>query len=164
MSLFGPTVPDRIRTSFRFLLETGRYRIIAESEGMGGAITYRSPQLWIAAEWDRSLPWLEFSPTHHSLGRFDWILVGLLLNDADYYEPNAETLEVAEPEALADWLRPRLADIEARFSDPLLPETTARLTAYSQKRARVREAYWRERERQYRERNSSTRLPNNHKD
>lgn len=146
MSVFGPSIADRIRTAFQFLLETGRYRLIAESEGMGGEIAYRSPDLWIAIQWDRSLPWIEFSPTHHSFGRFDWILVELLLANADHFEGDALTAEVAEPEALAAWLRPRLAEIEARFTDPILTATNSRLADYSRERARIREAYWRERQ------------------
>jgi hypothetical protein len=155
MALFSPSVFDRIRSSFRFLLETGRYRLVAESEGMGGAITYRSPELWVAVEWDRSLPWLDFSPTHESVGRFDWTLVDLLLNEAAHYSRDPKEPEVAEPERLADWLRPRLNEIETRFSEPLLPVTNARLGAYEKERAGLREAHWIDLERQYRERKSS---------
>ena len=157
MSLFGPTIPDRIRTSFQFLVDSGGYRLIAESEGLGGAITYRSAELWIAAEWDRSLPWLDFSPTRDSAGRFDWILIDLLLKESERYDRDVEQSEVAEPEALADWLKPRLGRIEAAFRQPQLAETNATLKRYAQQRGRAREAYWQDLQRKYQQAHSSDR-------
>jgi hypothetical protein len=159
MSLFGPTVPDRIRASFQFLVDSGRYRLIAESEGIGGAITYRSSELWIAAEWDRSLPWLDFSSTHDAGARFNWSLVDLLLAGADHYEGNGIS-NVATPEALAEWFRPRLTDIEQRFSHARREKTISSLSLLEQERRRAYEIHLQDVRRQYLESHPSERLSN----
>ena len=160
MPLFGPKVPDRIRASLQFLVDSGRYRLIAESEGIGGAITYRSPELWIAAEWDRSLPWLDFSSTHDSAARFDWELLDLLLTGAEHYHHGDGIARVADPEVLAEWLRPRLTEIERRFRKSQLSETAAALYRLREERASVFEAHLQDVRRKYLESHPSERLPN----
>jgi hypothetical protein len=138
---------DRIREAFGFLTRPPHaFRIVAESEGMGGAVTYRSDALWVAVEWDRGEPWLEFSPTRSSVGRFDWELVDHVLRGAAHYEAGGGAGGEAEAGELAAWLRPRLAEIEARFAPGRLAETNERLLALQAQRARGREEYWKRRE------------------
>jgi hypothetical protein len=134
---------DRIRDAFAWLTEPPHaYRIVAESEGLGGAVTYRSESLWVAVEWDRGEPWLEFSPTRSAVGRFDWELVDHLLRGAAHFGGGGGTASEAPAGALAAWLRPRLGEIEARFRPPALAETNARLLALQSERTRARAAWW----------------------
>src|SRR5215212_4897147 len=87
MRLWPRSTSDRIREAFAFLTAAHGYRLVADSDGaMGGSVTYRSDGLWIAVEWDRSEPWLEFSPTRSSLGRVDWELVDHVLRGAEHWE------------------------------------------------------------------------------
>jgi hypothetical protein len=134
---------DTIRIAFAWLTAPQHgYRIVAESEGAGGAVTYRSDALWIAVEWDRGQPWLEFAPTHSAVGRFDWELVDHLLRDAPHFREGAGPGGEAPAVALAAWLRPRLAAIESRFRPPALDATQARLHALAAERADVQFARW----------------------
>lgn len=138
---------ETIRDECEWLTTTPHaFRLVSESDGMGGAVEYRSEALWIAVLWDRGLPWLAFAPTRSSVGRFDWELVDHLLRDAARFEAGTGVGGEAPAAELARWLRPRLGDIEARFTPPRLSETNARLVALQAERAAEREAYWRARE------------------
>src|SRR5581483_2378618 len=141
MALFGPSISERIHEAFAFLEARG-YRLIAESaEAMGGSINYRSPHLWVAIDWDRSEPWLEFAPTHSSIGRVDWELVDHVLRGAKHWEFGMSPRKTASAEALAAWLRTRIEEIEMRFREPELAATSARLQAILGERRQLTEAY-----------------------
>ena len=147
MRLWPRSAAEEIREAFAWL--TGpphAYRLIAESDGMRGAVTYRSEGLWIAVEWDRGQPWLEFSPTRSAVGRFDWQLVDHLLRGAERYAAGSGVGGEAPAMELAGWLRPRLGEIERRFAPPSLADTHDQLLALQAQRAREREAYWKARE------------------
>jgi hypothetical protein len=144
MRLWPRSTSEEIRAAFAFLVEEHGYRLVADSgDGMGGAVTYRSDDLWVAVEWDRSKPWLEFAPTHSSVGRFDWELVGHLLRGAEHWERGMnDPARTATPEELAGWLRERLAEIEARFRLPERDATNARLECLAAERRSLREQWW----------------------
>jgi hypothetical protein len=142
MRLWPRSTADRIREAFAFLVETHGYRLVADSDGgMGGSITYRSEGLWIAVEWDRGEPWLEFSPTRSSVGRFDWDLVDHVLRGEAFARADVPARE-APADELAAWLRAHLAEIEAAFAPPRREDTQARLRAVDSERRRLRERYW----------------------
>ena len=106
MRLWPKSVGDRIREAFAFLTEVHGYRLIADSDGgMGGSLTYRSDALWIAVEWDRSDPWLEFSPARSPAGKFDWDLVDQLLRSAPHFEGAGVPSRTAPVAELAAFLR-----------------------------------------------------------
>ena len=145
MRLWPRSTATRIREAFAFLTTDAGYRLVADSDGgLGGSVTYRSDVLWIAVEWDRGAPWLEFSPTQSAIGRFDWVLVDHLLQGRPVETADVPAGE-APAEELAAWLGARLPEIEARFRPPRLDETHARLHELDAARRRLREVYWAER-------------------
>src|SRR5690349_2894015 len=101
MRLWPRSMSERIREAFAFLVDGHGYRLVSYSGGgMGGSVTYRSDDLWIAVEWDRSDPWLEFSPTRSAVGRFDWDLVDHVLRGAAALEHADVPALDAPPDAL----------------------------------------------------------------
>ena len=55
MRIWPQSIGDAVREDFAFLPAAHGYRLIADSDaGLGGRLTYRSPDLWIAVHWDRS--------------------------------------------------------------------------------------------------------------
>lgn len=134
-----------IRNNFDFLLEKSRYEIVSEGDGMGGGVTYRSAELWVAVEWDRGLPTLVFAPTQRSVGRVDWTIVDHVLRNAEHYEGEARHSCLASADDLAAWLRPRLDAIEVAFRSPQLDATNIRLSSLLAEQGAERMAYWRRR-------------------
>lgn len=68
------SLSERVKEAFAFLASKG-YAIVSETdEGMGGGVTYRSPDVWIEIDWDRGGALsLEFASTHSSwYGRVPW--------------------------------------------------------------------------------------------
>ena len=139
---------DRIKSAFAFLVDQG-YRLVAESgDGpFGGAITYRSPELWIAIEWDRGDVHLEFAPTESWSGSVPWDNVDHLLRSIPRFEREPPLLRGAEIEELATFTRQHLSEIERRFAREQRAATEAFLSALEQDRRRRADAYWNHRAR-----------------
>lgn len=134
---------DRIKTAFGFLPARG-YQLVAESGSgpFGGAITYRSPELWVALEWDRGDVHLEFAPTYSWSGRVPWDNVDHLLRDVPRFDREPPLLRGAEIEELATFTRENLTEIERRFAPEQRAATEAFLSALEQDRRRRADAYW----------------------
>lgn len=142
MHLWPRSTADQIYEAFGFLTDRG-YRLIADSPGgMGGSVTYRSAGLWIAVEWDRSEPWIEFAPTHASVGRVHWEVVDHLLRGAEHWEHGTAAARTAPAVELAAWLHERLANIEALFRMPELEQTNKQIQAVLTERRAFMEERW----------------------
>ena len=141
MRIWPRALADEIEDAFAFLLPQG-YRLIAKSAwGMGGRVTYRSAQLWIGIEWDRSEPWLDFAPVG-SAEAYDWDLVDHLLRGARHFSRTKFTTLTARVPELASFLQTRLADIEASFKAPMREPTIAHLHAVRAERGALAKEWW----------------------
>ena len=142
MRFWPQSTGDAVRAAFAFLPAEHGYRLMADSDaGLGGSLAYRSPDLWITVHWDRSDPWLEFSPTNLD-ARFDWDLVEHLLRGAECYEGVALPVRTAPAPDLAAFLRQHLPEIERRFQDSARPETLTRLAELQAEQRRLVQKSW----------------------
>jgi hypothetical protein len=142
MRLWPRSTGDEIRETFAFLTQERGYRLIADSDaGMGGSLAYRSPELWITVEWDRSDRWLEFSPTRSAV-KVDWDLVDHLLRGAPHYEGAGVPMRTAPVPELAAFVRAHLIEIEARFRGPARAATVSTLLALRKEQLARVQAWW----------------------
>ena len=142
MRLWPRSTGDEIRDAFAFLTRERGYRLIADSDaGMGGSLTYRSAELWIAVEWDRGDPWLEFSPTRSEV-KVDWDVVDHLLRGVPQYEGLGVPVRTASVPELAAFLRAHLDEIEARFRSPAREATVAALFVLREGQLSRVQAWW----------------------
>ena len=142
MSLWPRSTGDNIRDAFAFLTRERGYRLIADSDaGMGGSLTYRSDELWIAVEWDRGDPWLAFSPTRSEV-KADWDLMDHLLRGAAQYEGAGIPIRTAPVPELAAFIRAHLDEIEARFHGPAREATVAALLVLRRGQLARVQAWW----------------------
>jgi hypothetical protein len=132
---------DGIKAAFAFLESCG-YRLVAESGSgpFGGAITYRSADLWIVVEWDRGDVHLEFAPTQSWQGRVPRDNIDHLLRGADRFDREPPLLRRAPIGELADFTRDNLVEIERRFTPAARPSTEAFLrTLEADRRQRAKD-------------------------
>jgi hypothetical protein len=142
MRLWPRSTGDGIRDAFAFLTQERGYRLIADSDaGMGGSLTYRSSELWIAVEWDRGDPWLEFSPTRSEV-KVDWDLMDHLLRGAPQYEGVGVPVRTAPASELAAFVRAHLDEIEARFRGAAREATVAALLGLRRGQLARVQAWW----------------------
>jgi hypothetical protein len=112
-----------IKAQFAFLLERG-FVLTSESDaGFAGSITYRSPDLWIAVEWDRSHPWLRFSPTHSWSEFVEWSVLDHVLRGRTGFECDTTFIQTAPTEVLVAFVQEHLPAILARFDRSNWPAT-----------------------------------------
>lgn len=135
---------DDLKRAFSFLLQRGYELIVESGDGaFGGAVTYRSTQLWIAIEWDRGDVRLEFAPTNSWLGRVPWDNIDHLLRNVPRFEGEPPPLlRTAPVDELVAFAQTHLTEIERRFAPPERATTEAFLKELQRDRARRADEYW----------------------
>ena len=135
MRFWSQSLSERIREAFAFLTESHGYRLVVVSDAgyMGGTVAYRSDDLWITVAWDRSDPWLEFSPTGLYV-KVNWQCFELLRRGGLREVVGMPAACASAPE-LAAYVHEHIGEIELRFQHPQREATLAELAKLKSERS-----------------------------